>query len=261
MLTVLTSGKAAPGTTTAAWALAMTWPRPVVLADCDPAGGDMAPGYLAGRAEANRGLLSWAAAARRGTPAMDAAAMIGAHAVALQEFAKVWLVSGFSTATHAHSFTAETWERLALALERCSAAIGRDAIVDTGRQVSTGDFTPMLRAADHVLVAVRSSVRSVHAAQAATQVLRAELGDLAKVSAILVGTGPYGTKEISDALGLSVSATLPFDRSAALMISDSGKGTASALSRSSLLRAARPLANRLAATSTPVSTPVAQGVR
>ena len=53
MLTAITSGKAAPGVTTSVWALALTWPRPVLVADGDPAGGDMGafaanvPGALA----------------------------------------------------------------------------------------------------------------------------------------------------------------------------------------------------------------------
>lgn len=246
MLTVVTSGKAAPGATTSAWALGLAWPRPVVIADCDPAGGDMAPGYLAGRVVADRGLLSWSAAARRGTPAMDAAAMFGAHAVELPEYRHIWLVPGFATATQAHSFTSETWERLALALERCSAAISRDALVDAGRLVGEQEYAPIFRAADHILLTVRSSVRSVHAAQSAAQRLRHDLGDLAKVSALVIGDGPYSSTEIATALDLQLAATLPFDRSAALLLSDAGKGKVGALGRSALLRAIRPLARRLA---------------
>src|SRR5437764_653763 len=49
MLTVVTSGKAAPGVTTSCWALALSWPRRLLVVDCDPAGGDMAAGWLVGR--------------------------------------------------------------------------------------------------------------------------------------------------------------------------------------------------------------------
>ena len=35
------SSKGAPGTTTAAMLAASLWPRPALLADCDPAGGDL----------------------------------------------------------------------------------------------------------------------------------------------------------------------------------------------------------------------------
>src|SRR3954470_7854122 len=125
MLTVVTSGKAAPGVTTSTWALALSWPRPVLVADCDPAGGDMAPGLLAGRVCLDRGLLSWSTAARRGLTATAAATLLIEHAVQVPERPEVSLLPGFATATQGASFTPETWERLALALEESAAAVGR----------------------------------------------------------------------------------------------------------------------------------------
>src|SRR4051794_32002541 len=121
MLTVITSGKSAPGGTTSTWALALSWPQPVLAADCDPAGGDMAAGLLPGRVSLDRGLLSWSSSARRGTPALSAAAMLVSHAVELPEQPNVWLLPGFTNATQGYSFTEDVWERLALALERSSS--------------------------------------------------------------------------------------------------------------------------------------------
>ena len=40
-LIVLAADKGAPGVTTAAVALGAVWPRPVLLAECDQAGGDL----------------------------------------------------------------------------------------------------------------------------------------------------------------------------------------------------------------------------
>src|SRR5204862_7128356 len=45
-LIVLCSAKAAPGVTVTALAFTLTWNRPLILAECDPAGGDIAAGYL-----------------------------------------------------------------------------------------------------------------------------------------------------------------------------------------------------------------------
>ena len=45
MLIAMTSAKGAPGVTTAALALALSWPRRTVLAELDPAGGDVLAGY------------------------------------------------------------------------------------------------------------------------------------------------------------------------------------------------------------------------
>jgi hypothetical protein len=247
MLTVITSGKSAPGVTTSTWALALSWPQPLIVADCDPAGGDMAAGLLAGRVSQDRGLLSWSSSARRGTPAMTAATMLSSHAVELPEQPNVWLLPGFTNATQGYSFTEVVWERLALALERSSAAISRDALVDTGRLVGERTNWPVLRAADHVLVTVRPSVRSVHAAEDITQRLRYELGDLAKVGALVVGDGPYSANEVASALGLTLAGTLPTDRQAAAVLSDGASATMRTLQRSALLKAAAGLARRLAA--------------
>jgi hypothetical protein len=247
VLTVVTSGKAAPGATTATWALALTWPGPLVVADCDPAGGDMAAGMLAGRVSTGHGLLSWSTAARRGVPPMAAASMLAQHVVELPERREVWFLPGFTNATEAFSFTDELWERLALALERSGPALGRDALVDAGRLVGDRGNWPLLRAADHVLLAVRPSVRSVHAAQDATAKLRHELGDLAKVSALVIGSGPYPAPEVAAALQVPLGGVLPDDRATAGVLSD-GAGVVSAkqLRRSALLKAVGGQARRLA---------------
>lgn len=68
-LIVLAADKGAPGVTTAAVAIAAVWPRPVMLAECDPAGGDLVyrlPAEDGGMLNPARGLLSLAATARRG---------------------------------------------------------------------------------------------------------------------------------------------------------------------------------------------------
>jgi hypothetical protein len=206
----------------------------------------MAPGLLAGRVSADRGLLSWSTAARRGVPARQAATMLVEHAVELPEQPQVWLVPGVTTAAQGTSFTPEAWERLASALHTSNASIGRDALVDAGRLVVTErGCWPVLRAADRVLLAVRPSVRSVHAAQDATQRLRHELGDLAKVAALVVGDGPYSAGEVAKALDLPLAGTLPYDRTTAQALSDGATVSPKTLRRSALLRAASSLAQTL----------------
>lgn len=246
MLTAVTSGKSAPGVTTSTWALALSWPGPLLVADCDPAGGDMAAGLLPGRVSQDRGLLSWSAAARRGTPDVPATSMLAAHAVELPEAPGVWLLPGFANATQGYSFTDEVWERLAGALAQ-SAAAGRDALVDTGRLVGRPANGPVLRAADRVLLTVRPSVRSVHAAVDLTGRLAAELGDLSAVSALVVGDGPYSATEVAAALDLPLAGTLPSDRQAAVALTDGAPASMRTLQRSGLLKAAGRLARTLAA--------------
>ncbi len=246
MLTVVASGKAAPGVTTSTWALALSWPRPLLLVDCDQAGGDMTPGLLPGRASVDRGLLSWSAAARRGVPMTAAATLLTEHTVQVPEHPQVSLIPGFATAAQGSSFTSETWERLALALEGSTTAIGRDVLVDAGRLIAERGCWPVLRAADQVLLAVRPSVRSVHAAQDALQRVRQELGDLAKVAALVVGDGPYTASEVTKALQLPHAGVLPYDPRSAAVLSDGAMSSMKTLRRSALLRAASSLAGVLA---------------
>ncbi|MFD3313018.1 hypothetical protein [Streptomyces sp. NPDC058694] len=68
-LIALAADKGSPGVTTAAVALAAVWPRRVLLAETDPAGGDLVYRSAAahgGPLNPNTGMLSIAATARRG---------------------------------------------------------------------------------------------------------------------------------------------------------------------------------------------------
>src|SRR4029434_11328260 len=59
---LLTSTAGSPGVTTLAVGLAITWPRPILLADCDPGAHQaILAGYLAGRSTSGKGLLRLAA--------------------------------------------------------------------------------------------------------------------------------------------------------------------------------------------------------
>lgn len=68
-LVALASAKGSPGVTTASLVLGALWPRPVLLAECDPAGSDVAVRMTAaggGPLNSDRGLVSLAAAGRKG---------------------------------------------------------------------------------------------------------------------------------------------------------------------------------------------------
>ena len=55
-LHALLSPGGSPGVTTAAIALAFTWPGPVILAECDPSGSDVIPGMFGGLLQARAAL-------------------------------------------------------------------------------------------------------------------------------------------------------------------------------------------------------------
>lgn len=245
MLIAVTSGKAAPGVTTSVCALAAHWPRALLLADCDVAGGDIAPGLMAGRVGADTGLLSWSTVVRNEVGAKVAASALLSHAVQVPEQPMLGLLPGFGTAAQGASFTPATWERLAGALGAAEASLGRDVLVDSGRLVGYRGCWPVLLRADHVVLAVRPSVRSVHAAQDAVHRIRAELGDLTSVSVLVIGSGPYSSAEVAGALDLPVGGELPHDPGAASALSDGAVLARRALRRSLLMQAASALAQRL----------------
>jgi MinD-like ATPase involved in chromosome partitioning or flagellar assembly len=257
VLITIVSGKAAPGVTTATWALSMAWPRAVLTIDADPAGGDMAAGLLLGRVQVDLGVLSWSAAARR-APAAEAATMIAAHVVTLPEATQLWVMPGFQNASQSTAMDAGGWDRLARALERETAATGRDVLVDTGR-LSDSSCWPVIRCADQVVLVCRRSGRSIHAAHNATGLFKSRLGDLGSVSLLVVDDGPYAVRSIAQELGMPLLGELPADRATAAVLSDGSAGGVRGLERSKLLRAARPISVRLAQSARARSTQVGAG--
>ena len=72
-LIAIAADKGSPGVTTTSVALAAVWPRRVLLAEADPAGGDLvyrSAGAHGGVLNPNSGLLSLAATARHGRRAV-----------------------------------------------------------------------------------------------------------------------------------------------------------------------------------------------
>lgn len=259
MLTVVTGGKAAPGATVTAWALTIAWPRPVIVLDCDPAGGDMVAGMLPGRLSQEQGLMTWATATRGNSSARSGASALPKHAVAFEGAPHAWLVPGFSTAMQASAMSEDGWTRLSQALGAAAEVLSRDVIVDTGR-LSAVTGWPLLRRADRVLLCVRPSVRSVRAALDGVERIRHECGDTTNVGAVVVGSGPYGVQELVEALEVPVVAELPEDRRAAAAFSDGAAISSRALGRSGLVRAAGGLARRLCEQHGGVGAAAARGI-
>lgn len=241
----LTGGKAGPGATTAALALGLSWPRPVLLVDADGAGGDMVPGMLPGRVGTERGVLSWLVATRRHT-VLEAAQVLAEHVVSLPEAPGVWLMPGVQHGGQSQPLATGGWERLARVLERVPAAGGRDVIIDTGR-LSSGACWPVLAVADQILLAVRPTVRSIQGARGAAEHLRAHLGDLALVRLLICGAGDYSAKDVSEQLGVSVAGALPQDAAAAAVLTEGAAAGMRSLKRSRMLRSAAGVAAELVA--------------
>ena len=244
-LLALVSAKGSPGVTTAALALATVWPRRVILAECDPAGGDVLSGYLAGSQDASRGLLGLTRAERRGDLTQELAGQL----LALDEPMTRLLLPGLTDPNQAVGL-APLWDRLAtvfMGLE--DADPPTDVIADCGR-LGTAHFpTPMLRRADLVLLTARSSLTSIAVAQPWVAWMRRDLSatneDAPALGILLVGAArPYSPREITAALSVPVLAVLAHDPTAADVFSR-GAPAGRRFAHSALLRSAREASTTL----------------
>ena len=254
--------KGAPGATTSAVALALGWPRAVLLVDADPAGGDLAAGWLGGRVGLDRGLLSFAAATRHtDTPGV---AELAAHVVGVPEAPRVLVLPGLAHAGQAGGLQARVWTRLLAAATapwppaeptaaeptageagEAAAGVRVDVLADCGR---IGPVTPwpLLASAGVVLLATRPTLRGVHHARHALAALTAGIGDVGRVRLLVCGAGPYEPGEVGRAVGLEVAVTLPVDAGAAQVLSD-GASPDRGWPRTLLARAAQTAARPVAA--------------
>lgn len=268
--------KGAPGATASVLALALRWPRPVLVIDADLAGGDVAAGWLAGRVSLDRGLLSFAAATRHATTATPAD--LGPHVVTVPDAPGVMVLPGLAHGSQAGGIDSHLWTRLLAAatspwltadpmagsvagggpgVDGRAAAGGRstrvDALVDCGR-ISAETPWPLLGSASVVLLATRPTLRGVHHARHALASVEAALPEVLRdpdrIGLLVCGPGAYDPREVGRAVGLPVRLVLPADPLAADMLSDHadfGNRHGAGSRRTLLARAARSGALRLSA--------------
>ena len=138
----LISPGGAPGVTTTALAIALTWPRPVIVAECDPGGGDILAGLFAGHLPAPRGLIGAAFEAGRGPAAVTAE--LGKQLAPLDDSGRRRFLAGITDPRQAASL-APVWPAIAAALGNQDC----DVIADCGR-LDAGAGQPLSVLADAV---------------------------------------------------------------------------------------------------------------
>jgi hypothetical protein len=240
---VLASPGGSPGVTTTTLALALAWPRGVVLAECYPAGGTLLAGLWRGqRAAGGAGLLRFALAAQQDPRAAAASICSGAVPLCDPPDGRLALPAPAGPLTERQ--IAAAWPALADAF----AAAGTDVIADIGRLDGQAALAPLLAGADTVLIVCRPLIRQAAAAAPRLDALAGIRAGRAPASLILVGEGPYGSeapRALSSALGVPVRSSLPDDPAAAAVLSD-GAAPSRRFARTPLMRAASALAARLA---------------
>lgn len=238
----IVSAKTAPGATTTAVALAVSWPTPVLLVGADPVGDDVIAGYLGpwiarGWVHPNRGIVSFASATRHAEP--DQIGDLTAHTQLLPGSRNARVLLGVSEPAQTTVIGPAGWQRLTQALTAASRS-GCDVIADCGR-FSPATPRPVLEAADLVLVAVRPQRRSVLAARPLVRLLR-QLVRSDKLGLAVVAAGPEQADEVKEVLEVPIGVRLPEDAAAAQAFSD---GTASVARKSPLVRHATAAGTRL----------------
>ncbi|WHT20216.1 hypothetical protein N8J89_03840 [Crossiella sp. CA-258035] len=250
---VLVSGKSAPGATTTVAALAHGWPAPLVLADCDPHGGDLATGWLStwwlgGWLGLGVGVLSFVTATRH-TTTVTADQLTG-HLQAVPPAPHARLLAGLADPGQASAVGEAGWRRVAAGLSALAAVPrgGVDVLADCGRLSDGAEVPwPVLEAADLVLLAVRPVPRHIHAAQPALTALRQRIpGE--RLGLAVCGTSALGVRQLQGLFGVPARVSLPEDAEAARVFSDGAAHRK--IARTLFGRVAARSAQRLRATTT-----------
>jgi hypothetical protein len=259
VLIAVAADKGAPGVTTTAVALAAVWPRPVLLAECDPAGGDLVyrlPGEGGGRLDPRRGLLSLAVAARRDLQPTQ----LWAHAQKLRGGLDVLL--GVTSAEQGAGLE-PLWGPVGSVLAGLPQA---DVIADCGRLGPDGAYYDLLAHAAAVVLVTRPSlgevVRLRDRAAAVSLAVRQRGGQDARIGVLVVADHRMFSRalaEVGQVLGtVSMLGGIAFEpRSAELLRGEWG----GRLDKSLLIRTAREVAGQLAGPPTVASGRAATGRR
>jgi MinD-like ATPase involved in chromosome partitioning or flagellar assembly len=149
------AAKGSPGVSTVAVALGLTWGGPAIVADLDPAGGDLSLRYrdTQGRPlDPDRGLMSLAAAVRRGSDGADVEEHLQTAGGGLP------LLVGVSRPEQVTAL-GTSWQHVAHAL---ATTPGRDVLADCGRVLPGSATMPVLTRASAILMLTRPTMEELY---------------------------------------------------------------------------------------------------
>lgn len=222
----MVSAKGSPGVSTAALACTLSWSRPTLLAECDPAGGDVLAGYLSGLEIPPRGLLPLAVADLRGRAHEEFPHQI--VDLDADSPGRRLVLPGITDPVQAGTLR-PTWDRLTTFfadLERQDPGI--DVIADCGRLTTSVAPWPLLRRADLILLVLRpTTLRTISPVLPAIAHLRRELTEHGRspgtLAMLTIGDSAYPNRELEQWLQLPILASLPDDPRTAQVLSDGGR--------------------------------------
>lgn len=235
-LVMVASVKGAPGATTAALALTATWPRPAMLAELDPDGGDIRYRLAGANGEAlseEPGLHTFASHVMEGPDVLDYVQNLPGG---------LEVLVGLPTAEHSE-IVDRRWAPVGALLE---ATPGRDVVADCGRLHPLSPAEELFPYAAALLLVTRPTVDGVAHLRA-----RIEAMDDAPPIFVAVVTGQADNRSMRQVQGVLDDADLPAVVLGRIAYDPFGAGTLAGewtdrLSRSWLMRSARDIAGKLA---------------
>ncbi|MFD4604384.1 hypothetical protein ACFWPQ_41005 [Streptomyces sp. NPDC058464] len=231
----------APGVTTSALALLLSWPleaeRRMILAECDPDGGAVLHGLLQGTLGDRYGLRNLSVAARKNEfgeafwrQLIDLSSDDGKSESPHDRL----LLPGITDPAQSASL-GQVWKMLAQMFRGIEADHGHDVLIDLGRRGAYGPSGVLAEQADATFVVVRNTLRCLQAAESRVRALEERVGD---VGVLMISEGPYPAGEVQRVLQVPVVATLPYAPKDARVLSD-GLEQPRHFTKSPLMKAAR----------------------
>ncbi|MFI7026310.1 ParA family protein [Micromonospora sp. NPDC049900] len=197
-----------------------------MLAECDPAGGDILAGYLSGLEIPPRGLLPLAVADLRGRVREEFPSQL----IDLDsgDPGRRLVLPGITDPVQAGTLR-PTWERLTTFFADLEyQGRGVDVIADCGRLTTSAAPWPLLHRADLILLVLRPlTLRTISPVLPAIAHLRRELTehgrDPSAIALVTIGEGAYASRDLEQRLQLPILASVPDDPRTATVLSDGGR--------------------------------------
>ncbi len=222
-IVVLTTAAGAPGASTSALGLALSWPGPTLLVEADPAGTSITSGWYRGTIDPQpRNIVNLALTEDSG----ELTDAIFDQAVTLDPTADVQrlVLIGLNEPAQAPALQ-NWWGPIGEAFQTLSAA-GITVIVDAGRLTQGSYPTPLLTIADQVLLVCRGTLSSVLRSYPMAQQLRSALtasGNADTLGLLVIHNNSeqyYQPTDIAKRYGVAFAFSLPDDPASAATLSD-----------------------------------------
>lgn len=244
-LLAIASAKGSPGVTTAAMLFAALWPRPSILIECDPSGGDVAlrmPGLDGEPLDTNPGLLNLVAAGRRSLYAE----LVQRHTEKIVGGLDV--ITGMTTPEQAAGLG--QWEALGALFAELP---GTDTVVDLGRIGAETPQNAILTSASAVVLVVDTVPSNVvHLRERLRRVSDGLGGEAGAPLHVVVVAPPKRSRAVAEIRDVIKQSQTPVEEVHHLAYDPTGASfflgqVVGSPARTALVRSAQPIVDGLAA--------------